>query len=159
MVGSAYELFAQIAKYWFIVLALFILARMVLSVKREIMIEKEVQREIRQEGTSVNATLILLSDENKKLKRGKLYAVAGETTIGKSRKCDITLRSANLARVHCILNMEKDGMAVVPVGDAFVVANGEIVEKRAMVGEGADIQIGGLLFRLRLEEDENGSEP
>ena len=77
MNATAYELLSAIAKYWFIALALFILARMILSVTREIRIERQVQVEIGQAGTGINATLVLLSDEDRKLKRGKRYAVQG----------------------------------------------------------------------------------
>lgn len=152
MNATAYELLAAIAKYWFIALALFILVRLILSVTREMRIEHQVQKEIGRAGTSVNATLVLLSDEERRLKRGKLYAVSGETTIGRSMRCDVTIKNASLQGMHCILNMERDGMSVVPVGRAFVVVDGEPVEKRALALDGSQIQMGGLIFRLRLEE-------
>ena len=155
MNATAYELLSAIAKYWFIALALFILARMILSVTREIRIERQVQVEIGQAGTGINATLILLSDEDRKLKRGKRYAVQGETTVGRAGRCDITLRARSLQRVHCILNMERDGMSVVPVGRAFVVVDGSVVQRRATAQDGSEIQMGGLVFRLRLEETDD----
>lgn len=152
MNAAAYELLSAIAKYWFIALAIFILVRMILSVTREVRIERQVQREIGQAGTSINATLILLSDEDRKLKRGKFYPVQGETTIGRSGRCDISLRSKSLESMHCILNMEHGSMSVVPIGRAFVVVDGEVVERRAAAWDGSEIQMGGLVFRLRLEE-------
>ena len=155
MNATAYELLSAIAKYWFIALALFILARMVLSVTREIRIERQVQVEIGQAGTGINATLVLLSDEDRKLKRGKRDAVQGETTVGRAGRCDITLRARSLQRVHCILNMERDGMSVVPVGRAFVVVDGSVVQRRATAQDGSEIQLGGLVFRLRLEETDD----
>lgn len=153
MNATAYELLSAIARYWFIALAIFILVRMILSVTREMRIEKQVQREIGDAGTNINATLILLSDEDKRIKRGKLYAVEGETTVGKSHKCDICVRSASLNRVHCILGRVKEGMEVLPVGRAFVVVDGEVTGRRAMAFDGSTIQMGGLVFRLRLEEN------
>lgn len=155
MNATAYELLASIAKYWFIALAVFILVRLVISVIREMRIEGQVQKEIYEAGTGINATLILLSDEERRTRRGKLYAVEGETTVGRSRRCDVCLHSPSVRRVHCILNMERAGMAVVPVGRAFVVVDGEVVQGRALAQDGATIQIGGMVFRLRLE-DENG---
>ena len=152
MNATAYELLASIAKYWFIALALFILVRMLLSVTREMRIERQVQKEIGRAGTSVNATLILLSDEDRKQKRGKAYSVSGETTVGSAERCDIRIRSASLQGMHCILSMERGGMSVVPVGRAFVVVDGEPVSGRAPVQEGSHIQMGGLIFLLRLEE-------
>lgn len=155
MNATAYELLSAIAKYWFIALALFILARMVLSVTREIRIERQVQAEIGQAGTGINATLVLLSDEDHKMKRGKRYAVQGETTVGRAGRCDVTLHTRSLERVHCILNMERDGMSVVPVGRAFVVVDGKVVQRRATAQDGSEIQMGGLVFRLRLEETDD----
>ena len=155
MNATAYELLSAIAKYWFIALALFILARMVLSVTREIRIERQVRYEIGQAGTGINATLVLLSDENRKMKRGKRYAVQGETTVGCAGRCDISLHTRSLERVHCILNMERDGMSVVPVGRAFVVVDGQVVQRRATAQDGSEIQLGGLIFRLRLEETDD----
>ena len=114
-----------------------------------------MQVEIGQAGTGINATLILLSDEDRKLKRGKRYAVQGETTVGRAGRCDITLRAHSLQRVHCILNMERDGMSVVPVGRAFVVVDGAVVQRRATAQDGSEIQMGGLVFRLRLEETDD----
>ncbi|MGN1248764.1 MAG: FHA domain-containing protein [Candidatus Spyradocola sp.] len=155
MNATAYELLSAIAKYWFIALALFILARMVLSVTREIRIERQVQAEIGQAGTGINATLVLLSDEDRRLKRGKRYPVQGETTVGRAGRCDVTLHTRSLERVHCILNMERDGMSVVPVGRAFVVVDGKVVQRRATAQDGSEIQMGGLVFRLRLEETDD----
>ena len=155
MNATAYELLSAIAKYWFIALALFILARMVLSVTREIRIERQVRYEIGQAGTSINATLVLLSDEDRKMKRGKRYAVQGEATVGRAGRCDISLHTRSLERVHCILNMERDGMSVVPVGRAFVVVDGSVVQRRATAQDGSEIQLGGLIFRLRLEETDD----
>ena len=61
------------------------------------------------------------------MRRGKLYAVEGETTVGRSHNCDVRIGSPSLKGTHCILNMEADGMNVVPVGDAFVVVDGEVM--------------------------------
>ena len=152
MNATAYELLAAIAKYWFIALALFILVRMVLSVTREMRIEQQVQKEIGRAGTGINATLVLLSDEDRKLKRGKSYPVSGETTVGSAARCDVTIKSPSLEGMHCILNMDRQGMGVYPVGRAFVVVDGEPVEGRAAAGDGSIIQMGGLVFRLMLEE-------
>lgn len=152
MNASAYELLASIARYWFLGLAALIAVRLILAVVREMRIEWRVQREISEAGTSINATLVLLSDEDRRLRRGKLYAVEGETTVGRSHNCDVRIGSPSLKGTHCILNMEADGMNVVPVGDAFVVVDGEVVGRRALAQDGSTIQMGGLVFRLRLEE-------
>lgn len=155
---TAYELLAAIAKYWFIALALFILVRMILSVTREMRIEQQVQREIGRAGTSVSATLILLSDEERKLKRGKAYLVGGETTVGSAARCDITIKSGSLQGMHCIFSAERGCMYVVPVGKAFVVVDGELVAGRVQVKDGAHIQMGGLIFMLDLEEKDDGEQ-
>ena len=151
---SAYELLSAMARYWFIALALFILFRMILSVTREIRIEAAVSDEISEMGTGVTATLILISDEDRKIKSGKMFPVEGETTIGHAGKCDIALKSRSLRPVHCILNQGREGLFVVPVGDAFVALNGQSVIKKAVAGDGAELQCGGLVFRLRLEEND-----
>ena len=72
--------------------------------------------------------------------------------MGRSHNCDVRIGSPSLKGTHCILNMEADGMNVVPVGDAFVVVDGEVVGRRALAQDGSTIQMGGLVFRLRLEE-------
>lgn len=74
MNASAYELLASIARYWFLGLAVLIAVRLILAVVREMRIEWRVQREISEAGTSINATLVLLSDEDRRMRRGKLYA-------------------------------------------------------------------------------------
>ena len=127
MNASAYELLASIARYWFLGLAVLIAVRLILAVVREMRIEWRVQREISEAGTSINATLVLLSDEDRRMRRGKLYAVEGETTVGRSHNCDVRIGSPSLKGTHCILNMEADGMNVVPVGGAFVVVDGEVL--------------------------------
>lgn len=157
MNATAYELLASIARYWFIALALFILVRMLLSVTREMRIERQVQKEIGRAGAGVNATLILLSDEDRKLKRGKAYPVSGETTIGRAARCDAVIKSTSLLGMHCIIGADRSGMYVSPVGKAFVVVDGEPVSGRAPVRDGSHIQMGGLIFLLRLEEA-NGEE-
>ena len=153
MNASAYELLASLARYWFIALALFIAVRLVVAVLREMRIEWRVQREISEAGTGIHATLVLLSDEDGRLRRGKLYPVEGETTVGAAPRCDVRISSRSLRGVHCILAMEREGLRVVPVGEAFVVVDGEVVERRALAHDGSTIQLGGLVFRLRLEED------
>ncbi len=154
MNASAYELLSAMARYWFIGLALFILFRMILSVTREIRIERAVSDEIGEMGTGVSATLILMSDEDRKLKKGKMYVIEGETTIGHARKCDIYLKSRSIKDVHCILSRGQEGLLVVPVGNAFVALNGVPVTKKALANDGAELQCGGLVFRLRLEEND-----
>ena len=157
MNASAYELLSAMARYWFLALALFILFRMILSVTREVRIERAVSEEIDMMGTGVTATLILLSDEDRKLKRGKMFPVEGEITLGRAGKCDITVKSHSVKYVHCILNCGQDGMSIVPVGNAFVAVNGQPVSKKSVAKDGAELQCGGLVFRLRLEEN-NGEE-
>ena len=46
-------------------------------------------------------------------------------------------------------------MSVVPVGRAFVVVDGQVVQRRATAQDGSEIQLGGLIFRLRLEETDD----
>ena len=55
------------------------------------------------------------------------------------------------------MDMDRQGMGVYPVGRAFVVVDGEPVEGRAAAQDGSIIQMGGLVFRLMLEEI-NGDE-
>lgn len=153
MNAAAYQLLANIARYWFIALAVFILVRLVLAVIREMRIEKQVWREIDSAGTNISATLILTSDENKKMKRSKMYVVEGETTIGRSRRCDIRVHTPSLDPVHCILRADTDGLAVVPVGKSFVAVDGRIANRRVVAIDGSSIQMGGLMFTLRLEEE------
>ena len=152
MNATAYQLLATIAKYWFLALMVMILLRLTLSVAREMRIERQVRREIERAGTGVSATLELVADENKRLKRSKRFAIEGECTVGRGRQCDVRVRSRSLERVHCILAMGPKGLEVAPVGRAFVMVDGAVAARRAIARDGSVLQMGGLIFRLEMEE-------
>lgn len=151
MNAAAYELLSTSARYWFLALMALIMTRLILSVAREVRIERQVRREIDRAGADVSAVLEVVADETKRVRRGKRCLIVGETTVGRGRRCDLRVRSRSLRRVHCIVSRGPEGLEIVPVGRAAVVVDGVEATRRVTAHHGSKIQMGGLVFRLELE--------
>lgn len=142
------------ARYWFIALAALILFQLICALRREARMEKKVARQIDRAGVRPAAELWLLGDEEGRIRRKKPFLIEEETTVGRSRKCDLALRTPSLERVHGILTPVPEGLMLTAVGRAYLAINGREAAEGAVARDGDEIQLGGLHFELRLGESD-----
>lgn len=152
--NAAYDLIAAAARYWFIALAALILFQLICALRREARMEKKVVRQIDRAGVRPAAELWLLGDEEGRIRRKKPFFIEEETTVGRSRKCDLALRTPSLERVHGILTPVPEGLMLTAVGRAYLAINGREAAEGAVARDGDEIQLGGLHFELRLGESD-----
>ena len=100
------------------------------------------------------AELWLLGDEEGRIRRKKPFLIEEETTVGRSRKCDLALRTPSLERVHGILTPVSEGLMLTAVGRAYLAINGREAAEGAVARDGDEIQLGELHFELRLGESD-----
>ena len=93
-------------------------------------------------------------DEEGRIRRKKPFLIEEETTVGRSRKCDLALRTPSLERVHGILTPVPEGLMLTAVGRAYLAINGREAAEGAVARDGDEIQLGGLHFELRLGESD-----
>lgn len=115
---------------------------------------KKVARQIDRAGVRPAAELWLLGDEEGRIRRKKPFLIEEETTVGRSRKCDLALRTPSLERVHGILTPVPEGLMLTAVGRAYLAINGREAAEGAVARDGDEIQLGGLHFELRLGESD-----
>ena len=153
MNASLYELLALAMRYWFAALLALIVFLLTQSFVREWRIEKAVQRRIAD--TAATLGLRVLSSEDRRVQRGLLLPLDGDSLLGSGGGCDLRLRTRALRRRHLVLRVEKDQVYLYPEGSALVTADGQRVRRGDTLLPGQNMQAGGLVFRLeRLQGEE-----
>lgn len=92
----------------------------------------------------VMATLTNLADDN------TIEIDCWETSIGRSRSCDISLRAyKNVSRFHAVLALRKDGWYIFDTGSKTgLFVNGQQISKSARIENGDTISFGAAAMRF-----------
>ena len=124
--------FEFLSRYALAFLALIILLRCIFSLFR-----LRPRREIM-------ATLINLADDS------EIEIRNWETSIGRSRSCDISLRKyGTVSRFHAVLALRKDGWYVFDTeSKTGVYVNGEQIKKSAKIIDGDTVSFGNAVMKF-----------
>ena len=89
------------------------------------------------------------------MKSGNRYALnMWETSVGRSKSCDVVLPYDSVARSHAVITRRIDGWYVHDLlTKARLTVNGEDVEKKALIKNGDIIYFGKHRFRFEVADD------
>lgn len=82
---------------------------------------------------------------------GDIFPItARETSLGRSKDCDIVLNYPGISRYQAVIICKKDGWYVNTVGgsEAVLKVNGKAVEKTSLLADGNEISCGGVKLRF-----------
>ena len=153
MYESAYDIVAMAMRYVFLALILYILFRLV---QRSVSEYRAVQQ-IKQKVRAVSPGYLEVTQPESL--RGEKYPLGRENTIGRAKRCDISVPLDSLAPVHAFLFEKKDGLYLADYGShAGVLLNGERVgRKDELLYTGDSLQMGELALILHLAGEEEAN--
>jgi pSer/pThr/pTyr-binding forkhead associated (FHA) protein len=83
----------------------------------------------------------------------------GEYVIGRGAECDVRPDSEWVSRQHCLLRVAQDGVFLRDLGSRNgTLINGRLVSGERRLDDGDRIQIGPLVFEVRLEVPQTAAE-
>ncbi len=154
MYESAYDIVASGMRYFFLVLILYILLRLVLHSITEFRAVQQIKKQVRS--VSPGYLEVLAPEE----KRGEHYPLRRENTLGRGKRCDICIQHPSLALLHAFVYEKKGGLFVADYGSsAGVLLNGvPIHKKEALLFVADELKVGDIVLRVHLagEEDPEG---
>jgi hypothetical protein len=139
----------EISRFFFVLLALYILLRVVDNSLQEF----SARRRMKQNMQRFFGDLTVVEARNGKLV-GKRYGLKWENSLGCAARCDVRVTGGGLIKEHAVLYLSRDSAFVRPAGKATVWVEGRRANKRTEVFDGDSIQLGETLFVLRLFEEE-----
>lgn len=150
MYESAYDIVAMAMRYVFLALILYILFRLVQRSLSEYRSVQQIKKKVRSVSPGYLEAL-----EPESL-RGEKYPLRRENTLGRAKRCDISVPLDSLSPVHAFLFEKKDGLYLADYGSREgVLLNGErIGRKDELLYTGDTLQMGELVLMLHLAGEE-----
>lgn len=150
MYESGYDIVTLGMRYFFIALILYILLRLILQSITEFKAVQNIKRQVR--GVSPGYLMATAPEEL----AGEVYRLRRENTIGRGKRCDISIPHSSLAQLHAFIYEKQKGLYVADYGShAGVLLNGEPIKKREeLLYTQDELQLGDLIFRLHLTGEE-----
>ena len=149
MGSAALSIAIEISRFAFVLIALYILLRVVDNSLAELSLRRHLKRSMRR----FFGDLTVVEARNQNLK-GKRYGVKWENSLGSARRCDISVSGGGLLKQHAVLYLSRGGAYIRPVSRAPVWVEGERVKGRTEVFDEDGIQLGDTLFVLHLFDRE-----
>ena len=151
MYENAYDIVAVGMRYFFLILILYILLRLVQHSVKEFKTVQQIKQKVRSVSPGY---LEVVSPEELS---GTKYPLKRENTIGRAKRCDISVQLNTLAPVHAFLFEKKDGLYLADYGSSIgVLLNGEriIKKKDELLYTGDTLEMGELVMVLHLAGEE-----
>lgn len=134
-VGGFFDFFTTVSRYALLVIALYVVIRVVIS-----MFFKKASDPIR--GRLVNeitGEVITLRDR--------------ECSVGRNKACDIVLGFDTISRLHAVIAFRNKGFMIFDTNSkAGVTVNGEMIKKKANIYDGDRVGFGGLEYTLSVNK-------
>ena len=148
MEASAYEVLAMIMRYWFIIIILYILWRIVENALDEYRTHKQIKKEIdKQFYGYIDIEACDVEDM-----QGRRYGIRKENVFGRSKRCEIPIASASLEASHGMVVLRGKKLILVDLSSGRgVFLNGERITKQVQVKHGDEIRAGKTVLRIQLE--------
>lgn len=150
MYETAFDIVALGMRYFFLVLILYILIRLVQHSLKEYKIMQEIKQQARSASPGY---LEALSPESY---AGKKLVLQWENTIGSSKRCNICVELPDISPLHAGIYEKNNGLYLADYGGKEGVRiNGERVGKREELLYTQDVlQFGELICKLHLTGEE-----
>ena len=148
MAGETYSVIATIMKYWFILLILFILIRIIFQAIREIRVIRENKKDAYF--TTIGYLEVTESEDSHLV--GELFKLKRETYVGRGSFCDIRIKSNDLSPTECYIYKKGNTVFIKDEGSkqGVLVNDRELVNEMRLRDEDM-ISLFGVLFRVRLK--------
>ena len=155
MTATVISIVTDVSRFWFLLITVYILFRLIDNSLSEYSFRKEMLTygpgQIFGELTVQPAS----ATKNGPLKPPvQRYGLKWENTIGSNRLCDVCVEDKQVAKRHAVLYMAKGQAYISPLGRAEVQINGKPAEKGEEVFDGDVLTLGGTKLRLNLYTEE-----
>lgn len=84
-------------------------------------------------------------------RRGRSYKLGAVTQIGREPRCAVLIQEAEVSRVHAEIIRDRGRFTLKPVGQTYLLHNGERVQDAADLCEGDEISVGRTILRFSAE--------
>lgn len=153
---AAFDLLADLMRYWFAILILLIVFRIALSVFRQFSKERKSRKESR--GYQMGMLEVIDPGRQERL-FGKHFALAMENRIGRSDKCDIRVPERSVRPQQALIYQKGNKVYLRPLENKIgVYLNGERIDGDVVLLDGDEIALSHVVFRLRLLQALSGTE-
>lgn len=148
MSESIYAVAAYIARYWFAALAVVIVWRGIIWMRKDADRVSRAQRNLPDAGY-IGEWAVVASDVPT-TPEGLVLRAPRDGWIGSARACDVRLKDAGVSAHAARFFLREDGLHVQPQHSGEMLVDGEPVQREAVLRHGATLTIGGVTLQLRL---------
>lgn len=151
MFSTAVNIATEIARFWFILVVLYLLYRLAdISLA-----EFSFKRKVRRDGPRRYFGYLTVVDAPDEEILGERYGLKWENSLGSGKQCDIRIPGKGVQSAHAVIFINKKGTFVSPVGKSRVVINDEIAAKKnEPLYDSDELTMGAVKLRVRLENVE-----
>lgn len=150
MYESAFNIIVLGARYFFVVLILYILLRVVLHSVTEFKSIQSIKKQVR--GVSPGCLVVSAPADL----AGKRFELARENSIGSLARSDICIEHKSIAPTHAFIYEKKQYLYIMDYGNSPVSVNNEQVKKREeRLYNEDEIMLGEVSLLLHLSDDED----
>lgn len=148
MSDSAYSVVAYIARYWFLLLALLIVWRAIVWLRKDADRVSRAQRSLPDAGY-IGEWAVVASDAPG-VSDDLVMRASRDGWLGSARACDVRLRDAGVPARAARFYLRPDGLHMLPTRSGILLVDGEPVHREAVLRHGATLTVGGVTMQLRL---------
>lgn len=148
MNDSVYAVVAYFARYWFAGLAVIIIWRAIIWMRKDADRVSRVQRKLPDAGYIGEWAVV--ASEVQGIPAGLVMRATRDGWIGSARACDIRLRNAAVPARAARFVLRSDGLHLLPQRRGILLVDGEPVQREAVMRHGATLTVGGVTMQLRL---------
>lgn len=148
MSDSAYNVVAYIARYWFLFLALMIVWRAIVWLRKDADRISRAKRSLPDAGY-IGEWAVVASDAPG-VSDEMVMRASRDGWLGSARACDVRLRDAGVPARAARFYLRPDGLHMLPTRSGILLVDGEPVQREAVLRHGATLTVGGVTMQLRL---------
>ena len=153
MTDTVISIVTDISRFWFLLITLYILIRLIDHSLTEYSFRKEMLNY--GPGQIFGELVVQQKTSKNRLKPpAQRFGLKWENTIGSHRLCDVCVSDDTVAKRHAGLYMARGQAYISPLGHAEVMINGKPAEKGEEVYDGDVLTLGNTSLRLNLYTEE-----
>lgn len=146
-----YEAVALMARYWFVLLIVYILLRIV----QNSLEEYKIDRRMRLEGEHSYLAYLKVTDADDPELLGLVFGLNEFNTIGKSIECDITIPDSTMRKKHAKIYKKGSDWVLEHKKRSFVFVNGEESDGFVLLNDDDNIVFSGTMVKFIIRRQRN----
>ncbi len=143
-----YAVIAYIARYWFLLLAVVIIWRAFIWIRKDAARTQRADSRLPDAGAIGEWVVVTSGVEG--VPEGHMQKATQDGWIGSARACDVRVRADGVPARVARFTLRRDGLHVLPRARGEVQVDGEPVLREAVLRHGATLTVGGITLQLRL---------